>query len=166
MMTVIASALSGLKEATSLIQGFNQLKTDLEVAEKTIALNQIIVSVQHDLFTAQASYAAAISRIDELEKTLMQMEDWAAEKHRYELYELRPGTFTYRLKKSVSGGEPIHDLCPQCYHRGIKSILQFAGAEKGWHKYSCHGCNAFIYGEPKPSYAQPIYLPEPDLGCL
>lgn len=71
MTGFISNAFIGLKEAGSLLKGFNQLKTEAEVAQKTIELNQIIAGIQTDLFEAQSSYTAAISRIDELEKELV-----------------------------------------------------------------------------------------------
>ncbi|WP_411982895.1 hypothetical protein, partial [Streptococcus pneumoniae] len=88
------------------IKGFNQLKTEAEVAQKTIELNQIIAGIQTDLFEAQSSYTAAISRIDELEKELVAVKNWSTEKQRYQLYELAPGSFVYRLKTEMANSEP------------------------------------------------------------
>ncbi|HHS1180495.1 TPA: hypothetical protein ACTC22_001835, partial [Neisseria meningitidis] len=129
MTGFISNAFIGLKEAGSLLKGFNQLKTEAEVAQKTIELNQIIAGIQTDLFEAQSSYTAAISRIDELEKELVAVKNWSTEKQRYQLYELAPGSFVYRLKTEMANSEPIHDICPQCYEQGVKSILQFNGYE-------------------------------------
>ena len=148
MLTAITGAFAGLKEAGSLLKGFNQLKTEAEVAQKTIELNQIIASVQNDLFDAQSTYSAAISRIDELEKELMQIKNWAAEKQRYQLHELAPGSFVYRLKEEMTHGEPVHDICTQCYENGIKSILQFNGYQSSFHKYSCSRCQNVVL-EPR-----------------
>lgn len=55
MTGFISNAFIGLKEAGSLLKGFNQLKTEAEVAQKTIELNQIIAGIQTDLFEAQSS---------------------------------------------------------------------------------------------------------------
>ncbi|WP_049249292.1 hypothetical protein [Neisseria elongata] len=143
----IANAFTGLKEAGTLLKGFSQLKTDAEVAQKTIELNQIIAAVQNDLFEAQTAYSAAVGRINELEKELMAIKDWSTEQQRYQLYELAPGSFVYRLKVEMAHGEPIHDICPQCYEQSIKSILQFNGYEGAFHKYSCSCCQTMILGE-------------------
>lgn len=147
MTGFISNAFIGLKEAGSLLKGFNQLKTEAEVAQKTIELNQIIAGIQTDLFEAQSSYTAAISRIDELEKELVAVKNWSTEKQRYQLYELAPGSFVYRLKTEMANSEPIHDICPQCYEQGVKSILQFNGYESAFHKYSCSRCQTIILGE-------------------
>ncbi len=164
----LTKAVSGLKQLSSLVQGFNQLKTEAEVAQKTLELNRVLTAVQQDLFAAHAAYTAAISRINELEKELVRMENWTAEQQRYQLHQPYPGSFVYRVKPEMQRGEPIHDICAQCYQQGIKSILQFTGIEKGWHKYSCHRCGAFVYGENNLPEPNAIYLPEPDLnidGC-
>ncbi|HEZ3759431.1 TPA: hypothetical protein WID98_000474 [Neisseria meningitidis] len=147
MTGFISNAFIGLKEAGSLLKGFNQLKTEAEVAQKTIELNQIIAGIQTDLFEAQSSYTAAISRIDELEKELVAVKNWSTEKQRYQLYELAPGSFVYRLKTEMANSEPIHDICPQCYEQGVKSILQFNGYEGAFHKYPCSRCQTIILGE-------------------
>lgn len=161
MATFIANAFAGLKEAGSLLKGFNQLKTEAEVAQKTIELNQIIAAVQSDLFDAQTAYSAAIGRIDELEKELVAVKDWAAEKQRYQLHQLAPGAFTYRLKPGMENGEPVHDICPQCYQQGIKSVLQFVGYEKAFHKYSCSKCQTIIMGERLKASVEVIESPSP-----
>ncbi len=161
MATFIASAFAGLKEAGSLLKGFNQLKTEAEVAQKTIELNQIIAAVQSNLFEAQTAYSSAVGRIDELEKELVAVKDWAAEKQRYQLHQLAPGSFTYRLKPSMVNGEPIHDICPQCYQDGIKSVIQFVGYEKNYHKYSCSKCQTIVLGERLGISVEAIEIPSP-----
>ncbi len=49
-IATISTAFASLKEASSLLRGFNQLKTEAEVAAKTVELTTIISSVQQDLF--------------------------------------------------------------------------------------------------------------------
>ena len=146
MLTVIKNAYAGLKDAAALVTTFNQIKTEAEVAAKIIELNQIIAAVQNDLFQAQASYSAVVGRVDELEKELMAVKDWAAQKQRYQLHRFGSGAFTYRLKPEMAGGEPVHDICPTCYEQGIKSVLQFAGYDKKFHKISCAVCGTAVFG--------------------
>lgn len=140
MLSAITGAFGGLKEATALLKTFNQLKTDAQIAEKNIALNQLIAQIQQDLFAAQTAYSAVCAEKDQLEKQLMQMENWAREQQRYQLHQMTAGGLTFRIKESVRGSEPVHDLCAHCYQNGIKSILQISGIEKGIHWYVCSCC--------------------------
>lgn len=162
VMSAITVAFASLKEATQLLKGFNELKTEAEVSAKTIELNHIISSVQNDLFEAQSAYSSAVSRIDNLEKELMALKNWSAEQECYQLYEIHPGSFVYRLKPEKQNGEPVHHLCPQCYHQGIKSILQNGGRENH-HKLICNHCGSKIIQGSPTNPAVAVQLPEPTL---
>jgi len=147
MIDSIAGAFSALKGAAEITQGLLAFKTDAAVSTKAVELNRIIADVQQQLFSAQMDYAAAVSRIRDLETQVVQLENWAQEKERYQLHELVPGTLVYRVKPSMQGTEPMHDLCPRCYQEGIKSILQSIGIEKMCRAFSCPTCKTVFLGE-------------------
>ncbi len=147
MMDVIVGALGSLKSASDITKGLLGLKIDAEVTAKAIELQGVIADAFAKLITAQTDQATALRRIDQLEAEIRRLKDWAAEKERYELHELTPGGFTYRVKPAMQGSEPAHDLCPNCYQDNIKSILQYSGAAK-WHKtYTCQRCKTVVMGE-------------------
>ncbi len=97
----------------------------------TAVRNGVIVELTEKIMAAQAAQAALISKVAELEKELVRFETWEAEKQRYDLYEIKKGRFTRRLKESMEGSEPPHHICAQCYNRGVKSILQSKVSEVG-----------------------------------
>lgn len=142
MMDVIAGAFGGLKTAADLTQGLLALKTDAAVSGKAVELNRVIAEVQQQPFTAQANHAAQTSRIRELEAEVVNFKNWEQEKQRYQLHQLVPGTLVYRVKPDMQGTEPMHDICPNCYEQGVKSILQNGGLEKASEVVSCKHCKA------------------------
>ena len=144
MMDVIASAFGTLKTASDITQGLLALKTDAAVSTKAVELNRVIAEVQQQLFTAQTDYAAVLGRVRELEAEIVQFKNWEQEKQRYELHQLAPGTLVYRVKSEMQGPEPVHDLCPNCYQDGVKSILQNSGFTKGHDSFSCPRCKALF----------------------
>lgn len=148
MMDAIAGAFATLKSAADITQGLLSLKTDAAVSTKVVELNRVIAEVQSQLFSAQADYATVLGRVRDLEAQVLNLEDWAHEKQRYQLHELVPGTLVYRIKPDMQGTEPMHDLCPRCYQEGIKSILQAAGIKEGHHVFHCPEpkCGAVFLG--------------------
>lgn len=149
MMDAVAGAFSALKGAADITQGLLALKTDAAVTSKAVELNRIIFEVQQQLFTSQAEHAALQSKVRELESQVVNLKRWEQEKERYELYEFAPGTFVYRVKPSMQGTEPPHDICPNCYEKGVKSILQKAGDEDSYPVHACPHCGAKYLGERK-----------------
>lgn len=151
MMDMIAGAFGTLKTASEITQGLLALKTDAAVSSKAVELNRVIFEVQHQLFTAQTDYAAVLTRVGELEAQITQLESWETEKQRYQLHELAPASLVYRIKSDMKlDGEPQHDICPNCYEKGQKAILQFSGIEELHPKLSCPICQMTIRGKRIP----------------
>ncbi|NWK80350.1 hypothetical protein [Aquitalea sp. LB_tupeE] len=148
MMDVIAGAFGTLKTASDIAQGLLALKTDTAVSTKALELNRVIADVQQQLFTAQTDYATVLRRVQDLEAQIVQFKDWQHEKQRYQLYELAPATLVYRVKPDMQNGEPVHDLCPNCYQDGIKSILQNNGYVKSHDSLTCPRCQTVLLLPP------------------
>lgn len=147
MIDSIAGAFGALKGAAEITQGLLALKTDTAVSTKVVELNRIIAEVQHQLFAAQADYAAAVGREHELKAKIVQLENWSHEQERYQLHQLAPGTLVYRVKPAMQGAEPVHDLCTHCYQEGVKSILQNGGMQGSHRAVKCPRCNTTYLGE-------------------
>lgn len=123
----IAAAYTGLKTAYDLTTSFLKLKLSAETQSKVIELQGVIVAAQQDAFVAQTAQTALLKRVDELEQQIAEFEAWEAEKQRYQLTDFGGGTFAYVLKADMTYGEPIHKVCPTCFQKGHKSILQSLG---------------------------------------
>ena len=139
--------ISNIKAATEITQDLIALKVETAVAAKASELYRLLSEVQQELFTSQAEQATLTRRIRDLEAEIDHLKHWKNEKERYELKELAPGTFVYRLKPGLEPSEPVHDLCPHCYQQGVKSILQGAGLSQGRKVFVCPHCKASFLSE-------------------
>jgi hypothetical protein len=120
----IYAGYKGFSALVGLGQQFLQVK---DAATR----NTLIVEFTGKLMEAQLHEAFLIERIRELEKKLMQFENWEAEKQRYELVKLDPGILIRRLKAGMENGEPPHEICANCHDAGKKSLLHNTGHSYG-----------------------------------
>ncbi|MEJ2375476.1 MAG: hypothetical protein P8Y53_05740 [Pseudolabrys sp.] len=115
------------------ITGLGFLKTafDLAKALKDIddaaRRNAAVIELQEKILEAQSAQSALVERARELEAKVDSFEKWEAEGTRYQLKDFGGGTFAYELKADEARGEPMHHICPNCYEKGRKSILQMGG---------------------------------------
>jgi hypothetical protein len=131
--------------------GISAFKTMMDIAktikdmDSAVSRNAAVIELQEQIFSAHEAQSALIARVSELEAEVRRLETWEAEKKRYELYEIKSTRFTRRLKSAMADGEPTHDICAQCYNRGVKAILQGTRTEVGrYHLLVCNECKAEI----------------------
>lgn len=116
-----------------LLTGLNVFKTMLDTARglkdinDATVRNSSILDLQQKILDAQSQQTALIERIAQLERQVASFESWDREKSRYQLTDFGSGTFAYALKPEARNGEPDHRICPACYQRDRKAILQFTG---------------------------------------
>ncbi len=107
------------------------------------------------LESANDERAALVDKIRQLEEKVASLEAWNTEKQRYQLVDIGEGTFAFALKQSMSGGEPPHYICANCYEHSEKSILQHTHLPSGSDSMTCHRCHAksvIRHGYQPPSY--------------
>jgi Zn finger protein HypA/HybF involved in hydrogenase expression len=127
--------------------GVNALKTAFDIAKGLKDLddatrrNAAVIKLQEKILAAQSAQAELIEEVSNLKRRVAELEAWEAEKQRYELNEIGPGVFAYRLMNAMARSEPSHCLCAACYQRARKSILQRRdhGME---HLLNCPECKA------------------------
>jgi hypothetical protein len=120
----IGGVLSALQSAANIIKTLTSLRSSGNDSAKIIELGQHIIAAQNSAIEAKTTQSALIDHIRELERTIADFETWDAEKKRYELKSLAPGSFAYALKPEVQSSEPVHYICQCCYENRKKSILQ------------------------------------------
>jgi len=142
-LTSITAVLSSLSIATKFLKGSLEKIKDMAVREKVEELLNAIIPLQSMILSLQAENSAYIREIQNLEKKLREVENWAKEVEGCELKEVAPGILVYVKKPESGHTEPIVYLCPNCFdvnHK--KSILQVAST--GYHK--CLNCkNGFEF---------------------
>lgn len=123
----IASAIGSLKTAADIAKGFLDLKEAAAVQGRVIELQGVILAAQSSALAAQSDQLSLLEDIRGLKAKMAQLEAWDTEKQRYILKDYGVGTLAYELKPDAANGEPIHRICPACYQKGHKSILQTSG---------------------------------------
>ena len=115
-----------------------------------------LAAIHHDLTErlthAQLKLAEVVHVLGErtalahaLENRVRELEQKDALRHRYELAELVPGTFAYRLKplSALPAGlaEPAHFICQPCLDaRAHRIVLQRKRIDRRFH-WSCAACD-------------------------
>lgn len=122
-LALIPAALKSVEAAFSLIRGLLETKVDAEWAGKLVDLREHLFKAQDSLFEAKAVQATLVEQIRTLEKEIVEMKKWEADKQRYALTDQLPGVFAYAIKESVRGADPVHWICEACYQGGRKSVL-------------------------------------------
>lgn len=134
---MIAEGLASLGAFNTIVDMLKGLKSINDAAIR----NSVVIELTEKILAAQAAQAALIAEVGKLEKELTRFETWEAEKQRYELYEVKPGRYARRLKETMSNGEIPHDICAQCYNKGVKSILQkFVTPQGRYTMLTCGEC--------------------------
>ena len=97
-----------------------------ELSDAIAEMQTALFGAQQDALDAQRVQFEQSARIRELEQTIAGFEDWESEKARYELVNASQlAGFVYLLRKEAAHeNEPLHYICPKCYHHKIKSIIQ------------------------------------------
>lgn len=151
----LVAAVNSLKALSDIGKGLMSLHTMAEVQGKAIELNQIIFDAQQALFSAQAAQSALVNEVRDLKGQIAAMENWNAEKERYQMVSPFKGGMAYAVKKAMSNGEPPHYLCANCFQDRKRSILQNAPNKDGWTSFVCFSCKtSFSTGWRGPADAK------------
>lgn len=153
--TAIAGGLTSLQSCLQIAKSLIDIRDTAIIKAKVAELLGEIASAQEGALRSQEREFALSRQIHELEQRIADMETWNAEKERYKLTDFGGGTFAYLLKPEMSNDEPSHRLCPNCFQKREKSILQFFSRTMTQQdRYGCHSCKTeFCFGiehEPPP----------------
>jgi Zn finger protein HypA/HybF involved in hydrogenase expression len=144
-----------------IFAGLGALKSALDIAKELKEIDDVtrrnaaVIELQEKILSAQSAQASLVERVRELEKELTRLETWDTEKQRYQLTDVGDGTFAYALQQSVSGSEPLHYICANCYEQSKKSILHHMQMGGGGHLLTCPSCSSKLvirHGYHSPSY--------------
>jgi len=158
MLAEISAGLSSLKAAFDLAKGLNAASAQADINEVKITLQEHIFSAQQALAAANEAQTAAAQRVRELEQEIVRLKDWSAEQQRYELKAIGERAVAYAEKQGVTDPKAPHWLCQPCFDGGHKAALQFSGmANPGGNSglmasWDCGRCKARVWTE---RYAHP-----------
>ena len=137
---MVGEIFAGLSALNAALNSAKALKDINDAAIR----NAAIIELQEKILAAREAQSALLDRVRALETEVTDLKTWEAEKKRYDLKEVGPRIFVYALKPETQGTEPPHWICPSCYQKGKKSILQgFKSATFGW-VHDCADCKLEI----------------------
>jgi hypothetical protein len=127
MIAEIKLGLEALSSATGLVKALSTAATEAQINDVKIGLQSSLLDMQSALAAAQNAQTSASDEIRGLKEEIMGLENWDAEKQRYQLDDIDAGAFAYTLKAGMENGEPPHWLCQPCFENRKKSVLQITG---------------------------------------
>lgn len=144
-MSAISGLLSSLNAAKDIAQAMIGLRDSKALEPKILEFHAALLKANGSALAAQQQLFALLETVRELKEEVARLENWSAQKERYELQQVpsfhKP--FAYALKADVQGGEPPHYICANCYEHGKRSILQ--PERNGLAKsIVCHDCGATL----------------------
>lgn len=150
------SAFSLMKASLSVIPQLKKITNQLsdqdlrrELTDNIDLLHERLISVSMSLVEAcelNASYLETVGQLNkenaELRQTYLDITNWKNEEINYPVKEVAPRAYV-RVYQPFSESEkndhePSYWLCPLCYDKGQRSILQGAGFDKGERVHKCH----------------------------
>ena len=146
----IGAAVNGLKTATDIVRAIVSLNKDAEINAKVIELQNVILSLQSHLLQIQEDLVQMSKAKDKLEKELAGAMAWTGIEKEYKLTEVAQGVFVYSSQLDPKPNAPAHWLCPNCFEKRQKSILQmiarrvFFGPGAYGSLYECPNCKMEI----------------------
>jgi len=145
VLSEISIALKSFKTAAEITKSILNISKDADLKDKIIELRNLILSLQSE-------YSTLLDVKDQLEKKLMEYEDWDKTESQYQLKEITPGIRVYSPKEDSGLSDSDHWLCPNCFNDRKKSILQLDEDNDVFGQYYiCPKCkNRFCSRPPKP----------------
>ena len=152
-IAAISGLLTSLRASAELTKLLLEVRDAEKVRTTVYELQSAILSAQTSAISANSAQTELTERVRDLEKQIVEFENWKTEAERYQLHEIRAGTFVYALKPGMENGEPPHHLCSNCYQQRRKSILQGFRKVHGMTTtdiLKCQACSSEIIVASKP----------------
>lgn len=148
-LTSIGTAISLAGEGIGCVNGAataaNKLRQLLKggKADQT-ELAALTLDVFNQLIDAKQAQTSVLDRLHELERQMIALEEFDRQAQRYTLVTTRGGALVYQLDPAQAKDEPAHYLCPDCFGKKQRSILQPKGRF-----LECH-CGRTFDRDPPP----------------
>jgi hypothetical protein len=138
-LTILLAAIPSLAKAgADIAASSDEAKRNTQLIE----FQRVIIQLQSSIAAIQNQNASLLRDKDDLEKKIVSMKNWDAEKQRYALVTVFDGITVYALKESVSQGEAPHHLCTNCFNNGKKSFLNTVDGARGFSMLTCSVCKS------------------------
>jgi hypothetical protein len=135
ILSEITAAIKSIDTIISAAKGFFSLKKEFEINLAKDEIFSNLIEIKQQLLLFQTSYSEILSYQSELQKKIIDFENWETKTFNYSLIEITSGNFVYLSKESQEAGNKQPWFCATCYNEKKLSPFQ--------RKYPNH--DAFIY---------------------
>ena len=148
----LTAFISSVKASLELAKAVKSITDKAEIDNKLSEIRDSLFTVQERALALQSVHQDLIQEKGRLLQEIAKFNDWQKTEAEYELHEPDPGVFVYAYKKVKNPSKPEHWLCPNCWAKKTKSILQRQYHRRQGAKYNCLNCEASIswwHDDPK-----------------
>ncbi|HDT5990744.1 TPA: hypothetical protein QHC21_005711 [Raoultella planticola] len=148
------SAIGLVNGLLGTVHGVFEIKSSAAFNKKAAEIYSQLHILNERLLKLQTEHSALVRQRDDLERKVTEMERWSKnEQLDYELFALPAGTLVYRLKVLGESEDPVYYLCPSCYQKQVKSILQPSEPVNHIDTLKCYTCSVtFLHQAHKQDY--------------
>lgn len=157
--SLIAGVLTGITNSLVIARAAIDVR-DFNQAGAAIAdVTQKLLDLQTQVIASNGAFMQLQEQHSALSQIVRELQEQAADRAGYELFELTAGVLVYRSNvapQPVGADDPrtpkpMHYLCPRCFDLKTKALLKLIGVH--WH---CVNCNQTYWtGRQDP----PVYYP-------
>lgn len=124
-MADLFAALTGLNNAVTIARTLVGIRDEVKLNSAVIDLQNTIIDAQSKVLSAQQEHMEKDKVIETLEAQIKSLQDWSSERDNYQLVRMTFNGVHVYIPKTHSGRfETALKLCPSCFQKGNKSILQ------------------------------------------
>jgi hypothetical protein len=140
MFAETAAAISSLKAASDIARAMVDVRDATKLSAQIGELQQAIIAAQvHAIAIAEKNFALS-NRVQELESECKRLTDWSVEAQNYEVKEISTGVFAYLAKGDATSLQSAQKLCPNCFAKRAKSLLQQSNDDYRSVGLTCPAC--------------------------
>jgi len=150
----ITTAIKSIDVSIKIIKGISSFKKDYDIKLATDEILSKLIDTKQQLLTFQSSYSEILSTNSELEKKIVEFENWETKTLNYSLVEITSGVFVYVSKESQNSGNKQPWFCAKCYN--VKQLSPFQRKYPNRDDFVCHTCRSkFSLPSKEPPYRKP-----------
>lgn len=155
-LTEITAAINSARATIAFVKGAKAAIDKVEISNQLAEIYDKIIAAQSQTLSLLSENVKLVQEKNDLNKKVVESENWQKTETEYELTEICPKRFIYVSKKSAESTQPEHWLCPNCWQQKKKSILQ----GKLERQYMCPACKfEFFNSNEPPPPSKPSVIP-------
>lgn len=159
--------LPSFEDAAGILKKVLDIATALQKRAKDAGSNEALSRLVPELLRLkflilelEQKYRDAQQVQRDLERKLLECEQWGTTAQQYELKAIAPGAVVQAPKPGVEGvGQADHWLCPDCFTQKKQCVLQFHEHTSNGPAYRCGGCGLRVVDRSNRQEALSICVP-------